>query len=270
MAENLSSTTPRGPNLFYSCIELPRVLQEMSLLVPAHSWLKGLNGGKGEPVMTLPGFGADDRSTAILRRYLNRWGYDARPWGVGQNLNPRKMKNLDSVAEMMESNLDQLAERLNAIHKESGQKISLIGWSLGGIVARQLASRHPELVSRVISMGTPWGDFRSTVVFPLMQRFLEGEVEDGDVQAWEELCNAPMKNIPLTIIYSKSDGFVAPAIATRQRSRWVENIEVVCSHVGFGVHPLVFNLLADRLRQPVKNWQHFQPGTLNRWLYKPV
>ncbi len=261
-------SAPAGPNPLYSLFELPRVLHEMSLLLPADRYLKQLGGGRGEPVMVLPGFAADDRSTTILRKYLNSWGYDARPWGIGQNLNPREMTDTQSTITQIEDNLEVLADLLQQLKAETGEKVALIGWSLGGIVSRQLASRYPELVSKVITMGTPFGDFRSTVVYPLLQRWLKSEVSVEDIETWNALTSAPLGDVPMTVIYSNSDGFVPPDNARDAQANLIEFIEVVCSHIGFGVHPVVFKLLSERLQQNTENWQAFSPNALERLLYR--
>lgn len=262
------SAAPAGPKPIYFLFELPRVLHEMSLLLPADRYLKRLGGGQGEPVIVLPGFAADDRSTAILRKYLNIWGYDARPWGIGQNLNPGDMMDTQSTVAQIENNLDRLAELLHQLKTDTGEKVSLIGWSLGGIVSRQLASRYPELVSKVITMGTPFGDFRSTVVYPLLQRWSKNDVSVEDIETWNALTDAPLGNVPMTVIYSNSDGFVPPHNARDAQANVIEFIEVVCSHVGFGVHPVVFKLLSDRLQQNAENWRAFKPKSLERLLYR--
>ncbi len=268
MSSTRLSPAPAGPKPFYSLFELPRVLHEMSLLLPADRYLKRLGGGQGEPVMVLPGFAADDRSTAILRKYLNIWGYDARPWGIGQNLNPREMKDTQSTVAQIDKNLDVLADQLTQLKAETRQKVSLIGWSLGGIISRQLASRHPNLVCKVITMGTPFGDFRSTVVYPLLQRWLNSEVSPDDMDTWNTLTRAPLGDVPMTVIYSNSDGFVPPSSACDAQANVIEFIEVFCSHIGFGVHPVVFKLLSDRLQQKADSWTAFEPGVLERLLYR--
>lgn len=258
----------KPPHLFYSSVELPRVLQELSLLLPAHTCLRRDRGGDGQPVMTLPGFGGGDGSTAILRRYLRYWGYDARAWEAGRNANPEGMKSFADMRDHLHKTLDLLADRLDRIHAERRQTVSLVGWSLGGIIARLLACRRPELVRQIISLGTPYGDFRSTVIYPVMRRINGGDSEQADLNAWLELIGEPLEHIPQTVIYSKSDGFVAPHIATMPRSEWVENIQVVSSHVGFAFNPMVLFLVADRLLPPVKQWQPYRPKGLARLLYK--
>ncbi len=266
----MTNMTYQTPKLVYSALELPRVLHEMSCLLPAHYWLKKKLTSSRQPVMVLPGFGADDRTTVILRRYLNRWGYDARPWKVGRNLNPRDLDGFASLEAHFEATIETLGENIARIQAETGMPVALVGWSLGGIVARLLASRFPERVSQIITLGTPFGDCRSTVVYPLLSRLHGHEVDEEDIRNWEAYCNAPLTQTPLTIIYSKSDGFVPPHIATRPSGSWVENIEVVSSHVGFAVNPVVLNLLAQRLATPCEPWQRYQPAGVDKFLYKVV
>ncbi len=268
MAVQQLSEPPAGPKKAYSFLEFPRALHEMSLLLPADRYLKRLGGGRGKPVMVLPGFAADDRTTAITRKYLNHWGFDARPWGIGQNLNPRNISDTASAVEQVGHNIDKLATQLSALKAQTGQKVTLLGWSLGGIVSRQLAAKYPDLVSSVTTMGTPFGDFRSTSVYPLMQLLNKYEVSQNDLDLWDEMANVAIGDIPLTVIYSKSDGFVPPHNARAARSKVIEFIEVVCSHVGFAVNPVVLKLLANRLREDSLNWRPFQPSLLERALYR--
>lgn len=258
---------PPGPKLRHSLSELPRAATELATLLPAMPWVAKLGGGRGRPVMVLPGFGADDYSTVVLRKLLNRWGYDARPWAMGQNLNPREITDTLSALEQIESNLDVLADRLFQINEDTGTKISLIGWSLGGIVARQLAARYPELVSRVITLGTPFGDFRSTVVYPIMQRVRKNVVTPQDLNAWHQLANIDIGDIPLTLIYSDSDGFVPPSNATSTRSSRIEYIKIRGSHIGLTVNPNVIRLLADRLRCTTREWQPFESSRTDRIVF---
>ena len=213
---------------------------EMSALIPARHWLlrKG-KGGEGQPVMCLPGFSAGDGSTAILRRFLRRWGYDARPWGLGQNMSPMEVASFEDVKKARDRLLAELETELEQIVEETGQKVSLIGWSLGGIMARWFASHHPQLVRQIITLGTPFGDPRAVIVYPLMERLRHHPMTEDDFDEWVDMCNAPLSDdIPLSIVYSRSDGFVSPHIATRQDTRTVENIHVPCSHVGFTVNPM--------------------------------
>lgn len=247
------------PRTIFTALEIPRVLAELSALLPARRWLhKAGQGGAGQPVMCLPGFSASDSSTAILRRFLKAWGYDARPWGLGQNMNPMEVRSFADVRAARDRLLGELEVELEAIVAETGMKVSLIGWSLGGIMARWFASHHPQLVRQVITLGTPFGDPRAVIVYPLMERLRHEPMSEADLDEWVDMCNAPLSDaIPLSILYSRSDGFVSPHIATKLDTRTVENIHVPCSHVGFTVNPVALYVIGNRLAQPTDDWQPF-------------
>src|ERR1700694_6058226 len=107
--------------------------------------------GDGHPVLTLPGFLASDLSMSPMRRYLKELGYDAYAWNIG--------RNVGGVVRMR----DALRERLAAIHTATGRKVSIIGWSLGGVYARDLALQAPDMVRAVITLGSPFtNDIRAT------------------------------------------------------------------------------------------------------------
>ncbi len=114
------------------------------MLPLAESWLSSMRGGDGHPVMVIPGFAAGGRSTKIIRDFLAKRGYNTSCWQQGTNLGVRG-DLYDGAVDMLEK-----------MHEESGQKVSLVGQSLGGIYAREMAKRHPHLVRQVISLGSPF------------------------------------------------------------------------------------------------------------------
>lgn len=245
--------------LLLTGLELPRVVCEMSALLPSRPWLLRVGrAGEGQPVVCLPGFSAGDGSTIILRRFLRHWGYDSRPWRQGQNLSPAEVRSFDDVRRGLDRRRASLESELRGVVDASGHRVSLIGWSLGGILARWFASQHPELVRQVITLGTPFGDPRAVVVYPLMERIHGRPMADRELDEWLAMCRAPLRpEIPLSIIYSRSDGFVAPHIATDVESARIENIHIHSSHVGFTVNPLSLFVIADRLAQSQQRWQPF-------------
>lgn len=255
------------PKLRYTLLELPRALHELSCLLPAHRWLKQRPKGSGQPVMVLPGFGASDNSTAIFRHYLKSWGYQALPWGHGANMDPRKINTFADVVTARDQILVEVIENLAKVNKETGQTVSLIGWSLGGILSRMIASQRPELIRQVITLGTPFGDPRSVAVYHIMERIHKHSIAENELEEWNAMCDAPLYKTPLSIIYSKSDGFVAPQIATKETTPFLENIQVCSSHVGFIVNPSVISLIADRLAQTEGAWQPYQYKGLGKLLY---
>ena len=120
-----------------------RALWERAALPLVQPLLGRAPRGDGHAVMVLPGFLAGDGSTAALRRFLSRLGYQVSPWGLGRNLGPS-----DAL-------VGQLRERLTLLRQQSGRRVSLIGWSLGGIYARELARAMPNAVRGVVTLGSP-------------------------------------------------------------------------------------------------------------------
>jgi pimeloyl-ACP methyl ester carboxylesterase len=208
--------------------------------------------GDGHSVLVLPGLVASDISTKLLRRYLESRGYDTHGWGLGRNLGPRK-----GVEEAMLAKL----ESLNA---ESGRKVSLIGWSLGGVYARLLTSKRPELVRNVITLGSPFtGSARATNAW----RVYEGVSGQSSEDPRRMKHVRPTPSVPTTSIFSRSDGVVAWRCSIEEPGPKSENIEVVASHLGLGAHPAVLYALADRLAQPEDDWKPFKRQTLGPLVY---
>jgi hypothetical protein len=202
--------------------------------------------GDGHPVWVLPGLLAGDLSTLLLRRYLTTLGHDSHAWGFGRNtVGVYKMRA-------------QLRERLAAIHHERGRrKVSLVGWSLGGIYARDLALHMPQLIRSVVTLGSPFaGDITATNARRIYE-ILSGEtLQDANIQDMQALSgDLP---VPTTSIYSRTDGIVNWRTCLVRPSDRSENIEVrLASHMGLGVNPAVLWAVADRLAQAEDEFQQF-------------
>ena len=200
--------------------------------------------GDGHPVLTLPGFLASDLSMAPMRRYLKELGYDSHAWRMG--------RNVGGIARMRAALRDRLAE----IYGSSGRKVSLVGWSLGGVYARDLALQAPEMVRYVITLGSPFAnDVRATNATRLYEALSGEAVEDNS-----ELRQAISGDLPVptTSIYSRSDGIVNWRTCLLRPSDTAENIEVhLASHVGLGVNPAALWAVADRLAQPEGQFRQF-------------
>lgn len=257
----------QSPRTIYALLEFGRAVQEMVTLLPASRWLSALPQGDGQPVMTLPGFGGADGSTAMLRRYITRWGYDAHPWQLGRNMDPGSAKDMSAVLDFMNEVVRAVGNQLHKLKKKSGKKVSLVGWSLGGLYSRQLAAHYPDLVRQVITLGTPFGDPRSTIIWPILQRLNNTpEPNPVDVGRWLGMARVPIE-VPLSVIWSKTDGFVHPSIACEDEGPRTENIHVCSSHAGFGANPLAFYVLADRLAVPEDDWKPFDRRGWRKLLY---
>ena len=201
-------------------------------------------GGDGHPVLTLPGFLASDLSMAPMRRYLKELGYDAYAWNMG--------RNIGGVSRLRAA----LRDRLGEIHESCGRKVSLVGWSLGGVYARDLALQAPDMVRYVVTLGSPFAnDIRATNATRLYEA-LTGEVVDENPSLREAL--AGDLPVPTTSIYSRFDGVVNWQTCLLRPSDTAENIEVhLASHVGLGVNPAALWAVADRLSQAEGQFSQF-------------
>jgi pimeloyl-ACP methyl ester carboxylesterase len=200
--------------------------------------------GDGHPVLTLPGFLASDLSMLPMRRYLNELGYRTYAWKMG--------RNIGGVSRMRAA----LRDRLGEIHAATGRKVSLVGWSLGGVYARDLALQAPELVRYVVTLGSPFaGDVRATNATRLYEA-ISGESAEDNSQLRQAI--AGDLPVPTTSIYSRSDGIVNWRTSRLHPSDTAENIEVhLASHIGLGVNAAALWAVADRLAQPEGQFSQF-------------
>jgi pimeloyl-ACP methyl ester carboxylesterase len=199
--------------------------------------------GDGHPVLVLPGLGAGDESTAILRAFLRGRGYAVSRWGQGPNFGMRP------------GVLRRTRELITGLASRHGRKVSLIGWSLGGIYARELAKQEPAAVRLVISLASPFtGHPRATNAFRLYQWMSGHPIRAPEIH--EPLRASPP--VPTTSIWSRTDGVVSWRCSVERVKPFVENIEVFASHFGIGMHPLVLYAIADRLAQPEGQWTPFR------------
>jgi pimeloyl-ACP methyl ester carboxylesterase len=208
--------------------------------------------GDGHPVLVLPGLGAGDDSTAILRGFLRGLGYAVSPWGQGLNFGLRP-----GVLPGVRVRLQNLAE-------EHGRKVSIVGWSLGGIYARELAKEVPQAVRLVITLASPFtGHPRATHAFRLYEWMSGHRIAAPEMH---EPLRAPPP-VPTTSIWSRTDGVVSWRCSVEREGEWTENIEVNASHLGIGMHPLTLYAVADRLAQPEGEWKHFRRDGWREWAY---
>ena len=228
-----------------------RALWEAGASLAMWPWLKLAPRGDGHPVLVLPGLLASDTSTRLLRNYLESQGYEPHGWSLGRNLGPRA-----GIESGMVRRLHELSER------HDGRKVSLVGWSLGGIYARVLAKHHPDVVRNVITLGSPLrGHIHSTNARHVYE-LVSGQASN-DPKRMSHAADVP--RVPTTSIYSRSDGVVAWQSSLTRTSPLSENIEVRASHIGLGVHPAVLYAVADRLSQPEAGWKPF-----DRKLFGPL
>jgi pimeloyl-ACP methyl ester carboxylesterase len=189
--------------------------------------------GSGEPVLLLPGFTAGDASTWPMRQCLCALGWNARGWGLGRNRGdaPSLLPRVIDVTERLAS--------------ETGARVRLVGWSMGGFLAREAARDRPELIERVVTLGTPViGGPKYTTAAPLFRS--RGYDLDAIEREIRERARRPIE-VPVTAIYSRRDGVVAWQACLDDTSRDVEHVEVESTHGGLGFDSRVWAIVADRL-----------------------
>lgn len=246
------------PSLFKLALEA-RTLFEAGSLLFSFPWLQASPKGDGHPVLVLPGFTAFDVSTKLMRMFLNSRNYKTYGWNLGQNLGKHSDPETGCDAAII--------KRLTDIYQWHGEKVTVIGWSLGGVYARELARLHPDKVRQVITMGTPFSNNQKASHATKLFEYLSG-FKLADMSA-ELAKNMPLPPpVPSTAFYSKSDGITAWQCCLEQASDMTQNIEVQCSHLGYGHHPVVMWALADRLAQADGEWQPFNPNVIEKLFYK--
>lgn len=211
-----------------------RVAAEASLLMLQLPMLRlQLPKGQG-PVMVLPGFMTDDTTTWLLRRFLTSLGYQAQPWGMGVNRGP------------MMALLGPMIDKLEAWHKDSGARPSLVGWSRGGTLSREIARERPDLIRSVVTLGSPVrGGVHGTSIGRLVTRDT-GLTPAQLNQILRERQRRPITT-PITAIYSKTDGVVSWQACIDDLNPSVTHSVVESSHMGLGVNADVYRLVARAL-----------------------
>lgn len=203
--------------------------------------------GDGHPVLVLPGFLAGPLSTDLLRKVLRQLRYRVYDWGLGYNLGYRA-----TMKESLPARLHHIRERAD------GSRVSIIGWSAGGIYARELARTFPDDVRSVITMGSPFrGNHQANTAWKIWRVVNRGADMTESVSDKALVRRAQPLSVPTTCIYSKSDGIVAWQCCTSLPAPETENVEVRSSHLGYGHNLQTLSVIADRLAQPENNWRPF-------------
>jgi pimeloyl-ACP methyl ester carboxylesterase len=254
------------PRLLHALTEW-RALLEAATLPWALPLLRAAPRGDGHPVLLLPGFMAHDRSLFALKLFLRNRGYDVRTWGLGRNVG------------LQTRHIDALEKKVRFLHHQSGgQRVSLVGWSLGGVFALHAAHQASECVRSVITLGSPVNiDAKGSQATPLVRLLYRwvahplGPHAHAMQPRMKRLREREPLTVPLSCLYSLGDGVVPPQEATTHGDPALnENIRVPGSHTGLGFNPLVLAIVADRLAQPEGAWQPFRPqawwgGVYRRW-----
>ncbi|WP_161490050.1 esterase/lipase family protein [Erythrobacter litoralis] len=227
-----------GSRILY-WLEIPRFLKTVVTLPLrlARHWPKRRTARRRIPVIVVPGFGFTDRSTLFMRRYLRRCGFDAQGWGLGRNMGRR------TIGLHNECAIEAVERRV----REAGRPVALIGWSMGGIVARMVARARPELVTRVVSLSAPFtGNPYANRAWPLYEKVARHRLDDpvASRQIARSKEPTPVRSLA---IHSRSDGIVASDCCVETELPRTTNIEVRAGHFEIGFKPSVLRLIADEL-----------------------
>jgi len=251
------------PHLLHSLTEW-RALLELGLLPGCWPLLVQAPRGDGHPVLLLPGFMADEGTLAPLRWFLTHQGYDVQTWGFGRNVGFQRR------------HAQALEQKIRYMHHVSGRKVSLVGWSLGGVFSLYGAHHAPECVRQVITLGSPVSvddqGSQSPAMVKALYRLIAHPLGPG-VHATQpkvkKLRERAVSPVPTSCLYSLTDGVVPPQEATLDGNPAMhENIRVLGSHTGLGFNPMVLAIVAERLAQPEGQWAPFQPRGWVGGLYR--
>ena len=244
-----------APKRLYSLIEW-RALAEMASLPFSWPLLAQLPRGDGHPVLLLPGFMGDEGSLSALKLFLGGRGYDVQTWGLGRNIGFQRR------------HAQALEQKIRHLHHSTGRRVSLVGWSLGGVFSLYGAQNTLDCVRSIITLGSPVSVDAAGSQSPPAVRALyrmvahpmgpEVHVMQPRVKRLREHL---LPDVPMSCLYSLSDGVVPPQEATVDGPAGrCENIRVSGSHTGLGFNPMVLSIVADRLAQPEDAWQPFNPA----------
>jgi pimeloyl-ACP methyl ester carboxylesterase len=215
--------------------------------------------GDGHAVLVLPGYLSGDQPTWLLRSFLAQIGYGVYPWSLGLNFGFSTAHRYD---------IEALVEhRLTEVFIEAGgRKISLVGWSLGGVYAKVLARRYPQLVRDVITLGSPIsGNTADVSIWRLYELLSKMEFSDPAFARKLREINRPLTGVPITALHCRKDGVVPWRNACEKPGPLVQNIAVEASHLGMGFDAFVFYLIAHRLaRSAGRRWQRLDVAALRR------
>lgn len=249
MTMNNTETNPRikRPTQRMHFTEVFRAISDYR---KSKSFLKSFNfnaQGDGHPVLVIPGFMGSETSTKLLRKFIDKLGYQSHDWGLGRNLGDIK-------------ELEILQYKIDHLHLKSQEKVSLIGWSLGGVYARELAKSRPDKVRQVITLGSPFSGImepnNASWLFHLIRR---NKAKSFD-PAWIASLVDPAP-VPTTAVYSKEDGIVPWKVCLEQMEDDLhQNVEIKGAHTALANNASTLLLVADRLRYDAENWKRFEYG----------
>ena len=250
-----STGSVKRPPWIWGLTEGYRALMELTTYFPFRLISNIPEDGDGHPVLILPGFMSTDKSTVPLRSFIQKLGYTVYGWGSGRNRGEQEL-------------LNEMILKVDYLYQIHNEPISLIGWSLGGVFARQIAKARPHNIRQIITLGSPFKGVlesnNATWILELLNKKKEIKINP------DFLADLPLPApVPTTAIYTKEDGVVPWRLCIEQIENDIhQNIQVRGSHLGLGINPSVLIIIADRLRLNEENWTKFIPsGRIQRQFY---
>jgi hypothetical protein len=206
--------------------------------------------GDGHPVVVYPGLGAGALTTSHLRSFLKDCGFSVHDWEGGVNTGPEGV---------FDEWLQHLEDRVRELHALHDRKVSLVGWSLGGVYAREIAKRCPQSVRQVVTLGTPFSALAHGNHAGAVFKLLNGARAHLAPELESRIRECPP--VPTTSIYSRTDGIVCWEGCVEKTTAQSESVEVEASHLGMVSHPQVLRIVADRLAQREGRWKPWRGAT---------
>ncbi len=245
----------RPPSSLLLMTEFGRGALGLGTYMMSIPFLQFMARGDGHPVLVLPGMLTSDHSTLPLRFFLKSRSYAAYPWALGRNLLAHRELEV------------KLLGKLEELYFKYGRKVSLIGWSAGGVFARALAHARPHQIRQVITLASPFQGISKKSNIEFISEWLSGDpVDDLDEIIISKAAKSPP--VPSTAIYSRADGVVSwQACKEAHEDEFSENVEVLASHIGMGHNPQVLLCIADRLSQSEHDWKPFRESYMAKTLY---
>ncbi len=248
-------TTLRVPPPALFVTEGPRAGLDFASLLTTWPLLATARRGDGHPVLVLPGLLLGDPATVLLRKVLRVLGHDVSGWSLGANWG--------STGRVVR----ELRTRVAELHRSSGRRVSLVGWSLGGMYAQELARAAPGSIRGIVTLGSPV--IRGAGWLRAASRIIDRapHLSHGAATLPRPWAEVGSLRVPATSVYSRADGIVPWSSCTYELRPRRENVEVRGSHLGLAYNPAVLWLLADRLGMPETTWRPFRPPLALRHLF---
>ncbi|OQY48723.1 MAG: alpha/beta hydrolase [Anaerolineaceae bacterium 4572_78] len=247
----------KPPSLLLFLLE-GRSLYELGAYYLSLPILQATPQGDGHPILVFPGFLASDIETSPLRLFLKSRGYAVHGWELG--------RNWGFNAELER----KMSLRLKEVWTRYRRKVSLVGWSLGGVYVREVSRNLPEYVRQVITLGSPFtNDYKANNLWRIYNLINQEQLEELNPKMLKAMSMPPP--VPATAIYSRTDGIIAWQCCVEPESPTSESIAVIgSSHTGLAHNPLVLYVVADRLAQSEGEWSPFEQTKLRRFLYQTI